>query len=108
MQPKSVPCVFIGYSSGQNAYKCFDPQAHKSYLSRQVLFDEHHTLLSTELPSTTTNAMQPTSKLFFLLHAKTQTVQVPPLVPFALTSSPMPLESVPVAIASSLGNLGNS
>ena len=51
LQPKTTPCLFMGYSPTQNAYKCLDPQAHKLYLSRHVLFDEsqtHHLLRSVE------------------------------------------------------------
>jgi len=40
MQPKSKACIFLGYSSTQNAYKCFDPHLQKLFISRHVLFDE--------------------------------------------------------------------
>ena len=43
LQPKATPCLFVGYSPTQNAYKCLDPQANKLYLSRHVLFDEIQT-----------------------------------------------------------------
>ena len=33
----------MGYSPTQNAYKCLDPQAHRLYLPRHVLFDESQT-----------------------------------------------------------------
>ncbi len=40
MQPKSKACIFLGYSPTQNAYKCFEPQTKKIFISRHVLFDE--------------------------------------------------------------------
>lgn len=43
LQPKSIPCLFVGYSTTQNAYKCFDLKAEKIYLSQHVLFDESQT-----------------------------------------------------------------
>lgn len=41
LQPKSMPCLFLGYSRSQNAYKCM------FYLSQHVLFDECIFLFST-------------------------------------------------------------
>lgn len=35
MQPKSIQCVFLGYSSTQNAYNCLDPTSNRLYLSRR-------------------------------------------------------------------------
>jgi histone deacetylase 1/2 len=41
LQPKSRPCVFLGYSQTQNAYKCMDATTNRLFLSRHVLFDEN-------------------------------------------------------------------
>ena len=41
LQPKSQPCVFLGYSLTQHAFKCLDLHTGKLYLSRHVTFDEH-------------------------------------------------------------------
>lgn len=38
LEPKSTPCVFIGYSKTQSAYHYWDPLAHKIYTSRHVHF----------------------------------------------------------------------
>lgn len=46
LEPKSVSCIFLGYSLTQKAYKCFDPQTHRLYLSRHVIFDENQSLPS--------------------------------------------------------------
>jgi hypothetical protein len=40
LQPKSKPCIFIGYSSTQNAYKCMDIHSSQIYISKHVVFDE--------------------------------------------------------------------
>ncbi|KAK9211490.1 hypothetical protein WN943_000867 [Citrus x changshan-huyou] len=38
--PKSLPCVFLGYSEFYKGYRCFHPPTGKVYLSRDVVFDE--------------------------------------------------------------------
>ena len=38
LQPKSQPCIFVGYSPTQYAYQCFDPASNKIYTSRHVKF----------------------------------------------------------------------
>ncbi|KAM2234356.1 hypothetical protein EV2_013133 [Malus domestica] len=40
LQPKSKPCVFLGYSLNHQGYKCLDLSTRRIYLSRHVLFDE--------------------------------------------------------------------
>lgn len=40
LDPKSIPCVFVGYSSAQSAYYCLDPKTNKVYISRHVHFVE--------------------------------------------------------------------
>jgi hypothetical protein len=40
MEPKSRPCIFLGYSLTQNAYRCLDPRTQRVYISHHVLFDE--------------------------------------------------------------------
>ena len=41
LQPKSHPCIFIGYSSSQYAYHCLDPITNKVYTSRHVHFHDN-------------------------------------------------------------------
>lgn len=38
--PKSLPCVFLGYSDKHKGYKCFYPPTRRTYISRHVTFDE--------------------------------------------------------------------
>jgi Reverse transcriptase (RNA-dependent DNA polymerase) len=40
LDPRSVPCVFLGYSTIYKGYKCLDIKTNKTYLSRHVVFDE--------------------------------------------------------------------
>ena len=66
LQPKSIPCVFIGYSLTQNAYRCLEPTTKRVYLSWHVLFDEAKTLASigsSSSPSapSSSNVVQPAS-----------------------------------------------
>lgn len=41
LQPRAKPCVFLGYSINQNAYKCFDPEIQKFVVSRHIMFQEY-------------------------------------------------------------------
>jgi Reverse transcriptase (RNA-dependent DNA polymerase) len=40
LQPRSLPCVFLGYCHSQKGYKCFHIPTNKTFVSRHVLFDE--------------------------------------------------------------------
>ncbi|KAI4324081.1 hypothetical protein L6164_023645 [Bauhinia variegata] len=41
LAPRSYTCVFLGYSTSQSAYFCFDLKHQKLYTSRHVEFIEH-------------------------------------------------------------------
>lgn len=41
LQPRSTPCVFLGYPTHHRGYKCYDLSSHKIIICRHVLFDEH-------------------------------------------------------------------
>lgn len=40
LDPKSLPCVFLGYNEKYKGYRCFHPPTKRVYISRHVLFDE--------------------------------------------------------------------
>jgi len=40
LEPRSTPCVYLGFSSNYHCYQCFDPKSSKIYLSRDVKFFE--------------------------------------------------------------------
>ena len=41
LQPRSRPCIFLGYHPTSKGYRCLDPQTHKVYISRHVKFVEN-------------------------------------------------------------------
>jgi hypothetical protein len=41
LEPRSRPCVFLGYSPTQSVYKCLDPTTHRIFISRHVNFVEN-------------------------------------------------------------------
>lgn len=40
LQPRSTPCVFLGYPSNHRGYRCLDLKYKKIIISRHVNFDE--------------------------------------------------------------------
>ena len=40
LEPKSLPCVFIGCNTKHKGYKCFYPPTGRIYISHHVMFDE--------------------------------------------------------------------
>jgi transposase InsO family protein len=40
LQPRSTPCIFLGYPSHTKGYICLDPTSHRIYISRHVIFNE--------------------------------------------------------------------
>lgn len=38
--PKTPPCIFLGYSNQHNGYKCYHPLTGHNYISRHVVFYE--------------------------------------------------------------------
>lgn len=40
LQPRSLPCMFIGYSPLHKGYRCLHPSTQRVYISRLIVFDE--------------------------------------------------------------------
>jgi hypothetical protein len=40
LEPRSIDCVFLGYSSLYKGYKCLDLTTNRVYIFRHVIFDE--------------------------------------------------------------------
>jgi hypothetical protein len=76
LQPRSTPCIFIGYSSSQYAYHCLDPISEKIYTSRHVSFFDHQfpykTIISKPAPSDTFNPKPYIKKLHQTHHNLTK------------------------------------
>ena len=46
LEPRSLPCIFLGYSTKQKGYKCLYLPTGHLYISKHVVFHEHHFLFS--------------------------------------------------------------
>lgn len=60
LQPRSTPCVFLGYPQNHRGYKCYDMNTKKIIISRHVIFDE------LKFPFATLN--KPTKDAYKFLH----------------------------------------
>jgi hypothetical protein len=38
---KSKTCILLGYAANKKGYRCLEPQSHKIYISRHIVFDEN-------------------------------------------------------------------
>jgi transposase InsO family protein len=78
LQPKSVPCIFLGYPFTSKGYVFFYPSSHRFYTSRHVLFNE--TIFPSLITSQQSNSFSQTSNYssdcwlntLLLLHRCTQ------------------------------------
>lgn len=41
LAPWSIACIFLGYSTQYQGYKCYDPLTSKSFITRHAKFDEN-------------------------------------------------------------------
>jgi hypothetical protein len=58
LQPRSTPCVFLGYPSNHRGYKCYDLSQNKIILCRHVIFNE------TEFPFSKLHTLNPANYQF--------------------------------------------
>ncbi|KAM0002129.1 putative RNA-directed DNA polymerase [Helianthus debilis subsp. tardiflorus] len=40
LEPRSLPCLFLGYSSSHKGFRCLDPSTNRIFISRHARFDE--------------------------------------------------------------------
>ncbi|KAM1069409.1 hypothetical protein ACFX13_001358 [Malus domestica] len=52
LDPRATKCIFLGYSSTQKGYKCYNPQLKRLIVSRDVQFHETNSYYSKSLDST--------------------------------------------------------
>ena len=45
LEPRSRLCCFLGYGETQKGYRCYDFASHPLYVSRNVVFWEHHSFV---------------------------------------------------------------
>jgi Integrase core domain/gag-polypeptide of LTR copia-type/GAG-pre-integrase domain len=48
LDPRAKKCIFLGYSSTKKGYKCYDPNTNKTYISRDVIFNEEQMFYKTQ------------------------------------------------------------
>jgi len=105
MKPKSKAFIFLGYSSTQNAYKCFDPHLRNFFISHHVLSNENqHHFTSSLLLSSMSNPVSQANHQVIPLHFGPPQIAVPSSMVSTTQASSLPLEGSPAIIASSPGN----
>jgi hypothetical protein len=102
LDPRSKPCIFLGYSLSQSAYLCLEPKSSKIIMSRHVFFVEHifpcHNLHKQESPciSISVDMWIPpviTISSSISTHSSTATPvarDLPPVSPLPLVLHPLP------------------
>lgn len=97
LDPRSTPCVFLGYSPTQSAYFCLDRQTSGIYTSRHVVFHEYVFPFTISSPLTSDNSSvhefldtpADSVTLTFLSsqNPKTPTTSTPPAPPQSQTAT---------------------
>lgn len=98
LQPRSTPCIFLGYAESQYGYLCLDPTSQKIYTSRHVQFFDHifpYPTLSQTSPNLPLEIPQPVIPLH-------TTIPITPLNP---TPYPTPIDHSVTAEGESLASL---
>ena len=90
LQPRSTPCVFLGYPTNHRGYKCYDLSSRKIIICRHVLFDEH-TFPFASLHSPTSHTydfLDDGLSSYVIHHMQQPTTPLPPNSPTRPISSP--------------------
>ena len=81
LDPRSSPCVFVGYYATQSTYYCLAPHANKIYVSQHVKFIEHEFLFSsssmTASPHTSIETDEWCALLLPIIFAASSTPAIP-------------------------------
>ena len=86
IDPKSSPCVFLGYSLTQIAFLCFDPTLNKLFVSHHVKFME--TVFPFASPTTSTTPVIDTDSVLLTSSFTSFNFPAPPSSSELLNSSP--------------------
>ena len=109
LHPRSIPCIFVGYSSSQYAYYCLDPLTNKIYTSRHVsFFDDifpYSKIISNKSSTSVTNSHD--SQLMHHIIPITPTNPAPQSSQPSATPLSAPLIESVLPSASSSGNNSN-
>ncbi|KAL3846245.1 hypothetical protein ACJIZ3_003648 [Penstemon smallii] len=84
MDPRSLPCVFLGYSPNHHGYLCLHLPTSRLYISRDVLFDETIFPFAPSYPKPTS----PPNSNNFLLPLQFSTHSQPQNSPSNITTEP--------------------
>lgn len=107
LEPRSKPCVLLGYSLTQSAYICLEPTQNRIYISRHVRFDEskfpYQSLILPNNSTTTETAFVPIITTIPLPLVDAQPSATPPLQsgPSGSASSPMNNDQIQMSDQSS-------
>ncbi|KAK1424394.1 hypothetical protein QVD17_19723 [Tagetes erecta] len=63
LAPRSLPCIFIGYSSQHKGYRCLDPTSNRVYVTRHARFVETQFPFATSILQTNLSSITVTSFL---------------------------------------------
>ena len=74
LDPRSIKCVFLGYSPTQKGYRCYSPTLYHCFSSADLTFDESHSYFS---PLVSSDSFPPCLPL------------LPPMSPFESPQKPL-------------------
>ncbi|KAJ0624243.1 putative RNA-directed DNA polymerase [Helianthus annuus] len=61
LEPRSLPCIFIGYCSSHKGFRCLDPTTNRVFISRHARFNESSFLFKDSHTTTNLNHLLLTS-----------------------------------------------
>lgn len=112
LQPRSIPCIFLGYHPSYKGHRCLDSSTGRIYISRHVLFDEFLFPFASPSVSSVPPPSLPQLHNFFwstpptvvtssAVTSPTVSSTPPPVVPSPLSSPVVPVPVVSPSLLSS-------